>query len=121
MKFLVSILIVFLAVSAGFAQNKQNLKKANEKVEELKQQLVAINPELTLTKAQEDLIREVHLQKMEDIKLINQSEEAEEVKDQKRKEIYKNSSKKINNEILTKEQRKALNEAKSKEKSSGNE
>jgi hypothetical protein len=114
MKYALSIFILMLTISVGYGQNKKMIEKANEKVEELNQWIVAANPDLALTEDQKEKVRDLHIQKLIDVKAINQSDLPDEEKEIKRKEVFKNVGKTIHNEILTSEQRKAKKEGKDK-------
>jgi len=115
MKLLFSIIVLALTIQVGTAQTKKQIQKAQEKVEELNQELVTIDPTLALTDAQKEKIQALHIQKLIDIQAITKSDEPDDVKEKQRKEIYKRTGKAITQEVLTDEQRKARMKAKKQE------
>jgi hypothetical protein len=115
MKYTLALLIILLAGTAGFGQTKKMIEKANEKVEELNQWIVSVNPELALTDDQKEEVRQLHVQKLIDIKAINKSDLSDEAKKEERQKIYKKVGKTIHNDVLTKEQRKAKKIGKEKQ------
>jgi ABC-type transporter MlaC component len=114
MKYLITIMVIALSFTIGMSQDNRMEKKANEKVQELDQLLIAQNPDLALSEEQKEQIFQVHLQKMIDVKAINKSDATDEEKKKAKKKIYKQVGKKITNEILNKEQRKAKRDSKDK-------
>jgi len=112
MKFLISVLILLFSFNLGLTQSKQMQIKADEKVEEINQLIVSVDSDLGLTEDQVAMIRELTIQKLMDLKQVKKSDLSEEDKKMKRKELHKAVGKKINQEVLTKEQRKAKAKAK---------
>ena len=114
-KVLMTILSMFVVIGATSAQSEGADKKAAKKVTELNEQLVAIDASLALT---DDQVEQAHETFKTGIKEMNQVRKSAESKDagkEATKPIRRKMNKKIRKEILTKEQRKALNANKKKD------
>ncbi len=112
-KFILSLLIVFLFVGAGNAQSDKMAQKAANKVAELNTMLVSVNPEAALNEEQIKKITELEIKKSQEMRKIKKSEATEEEKTAQKKAVRKEMRQEINKNILTKEQRAAWKTGKS--------
>ncbi|MEW4922688.1 hypothetical protein [Algibacter sp. 2305UL17-15] len=96
------LLLLGLSVS-GFAQPKNIIQKANEKIEELNSQIIAIDTSLALTDDQITKIQTLHVNRLKDVKQAKKNGQSKD----DIKQINKKCFQKIFKEILTKPQVKA--------------
>lgn len=94
------------------AQKDKGGKKVAEQIEEINTILVTADKALALSQEQKDKISVLYKKRNEDIKALDAQGLSEEDKTAKTKEIRKNANMELNNNILTKEQKKARNAAK---------
>ena len=117
MKKIIFTVLVFIAFTVtGFSQSDKMKEKAMAKVEKINTLIVKGDKNVALTEEQRTEIYELQIEFLRAIKKIKKGESDKE----KQKELIKAESKKvgenISQNILTKEQKKARKEAKSKNK-----
>ncbi len=111
-KIILSFICLFAFANIATAQSAKLKQKAADKVEQLNQTLVSVNPDLALTAEQVEKITALEIKKLVGMKEIKKSEATAEEMKEKKKALRQEVSKEINKNILTKEQRKAKKEAK---------
>lgn len=112
MKQLVLIFGMVLFASVLFGQSAKMQEKAAEKATEINELIVSVDEDLALSEEQMTKITAVQLEKMTEVRKVKKGEADEEEKKEQVKAINKKYAKMINQEILTKDQRKAMQEAK---------
>jgi S-adenosylmethionine synthetase len=107
-------LCVFLFLISGTlsAQPIKVSKKITEQIEEINTVLTTAGQALALTQEQKDKIVILYQKRNENIKALDTASLTEEDKQVKIKEIRKNVNIEVNNNILTKEQKKVRNTVK---------
>ena len=113
MKFILTILSIFLFVTASFSQSKAE-QKAMDKVEKINAMIVAGDADLALSDEQKKQMVELYAANTKATRKIKKSGVTEEEIKEQTKASKKTLNKKINKEILTKEQRKAKKNGKVK-------
>lgn len=113
MKFILTILSIFLFVTASFSQSKAE-QKAMDKVEKINAMIVAGDADLALSDEQKKQMVELYAANTKATRKIKKSGVTEEEIKEQTKASKKALNKKINKEILTKEQRKAKKNGKVK-------
>lgn len=104
---LFKIFFVFV-IALTFTNNVVAQEKLEEKAKEMAKEYNQKLGDFPLTSVQEEQLSAVFLEKMKEIKEIKSKEETDVDKDAKIKEVHKKYAKRINDEILTKEQKTAL-------------
>jgi len=108
-------LLVFVFLSTNlFAQNNKMKERANVLVEEMNSQIISEDKGLSLSESQKINIGELMTQRMQAVKELKKSEENEEKRKEVQKALNKEYNQKIYSNILSKEQRLALREARKK-------
>ncbi|QOD62000.1 hypothetical protein H9I45_06025 [Polaribacter haliotis] len=108
MKTLTFLCILFLGISTiSFSQSKGILKKAADLVEKVNTQIAKGDKSLALSDEQKKKITAVHVERLTALKKLGKDASKED-----KKALNKTFFKKINKEILTKEQKKAIKEGK---------
>lgn len=114
-------LLVFVVLSTNlFAQNNKMIERANTLVEEINTQIISEDKALALSENQKINIGELMTQRIQAVKDLKKSETNEEKRKEAQMAINKEYNQKIYGEILSKEQRLALRDAKSKLKGKKN-
>lgn len=110
------ILFAFLAVlfvgTSLTAQSKKMIEKAETKVSQLNEKLTAQDADLALSEEQSKLVYEAYLEGLVEMKKVKKTAATKEAGIEASKPINKAMNKKIRKEILSEEQRKALNASK---------
>ncbi|KQC33342.1 hypothetical protein AAU57_08455 [Nonlabens sp. YIK11] len=109
MKKIIFVLLISIATAfSAQAQSKKVKEKAQEKVEELNEQLSSISADLALTEVQQKKILDLEIEKIVGQRSVNKEDDLkDDEKKEQKKEVRKEYRKSLN-KILTKEQRKAL-------------
>ncbi len=107
------IICLFLATNLNYAQEKVE-DKANSLLVEMKEKLKSASAE-ELTADQEKQLLQLYTDKVKEIKKIRKEITDEAEQKEKIKEINKATAKKVNDEVLTKNQKTALRELKNKQ------
>lgn len=114
MKFILTILSMFLFVTASFSQSKAE-QKAMDKVEKINAMIVAGDADLALSDDQKKQMVELYVANTKATRKIKKSDATEEEIKEQTKALRKVLNQKVNKEILTKEQRKAKKAGKAKQ------
>jgi len=112
-KFSTCLLLIFLSTTL-FAQNGKAQKKVEQSVNEINALLMAENEELALSDSQKAQIKDLMIQKSQEVADHKKSDKSEDK--EALKVIMKKYNTKIFNETLTKEQMTAYRKAKNKNK-----
>lgn len=115
-KLCLSIFLFLISFTAINAQKASAEDKAKENTEKLNQKLKAINESLVLTADQNKAVYEAYLNGEKAMAEARKSATTDEEKKEKQQPIRKEMNANIRKNILSKEQRTALNESSSKDK-----
>jgi len=108
-------LLVFVFLSTNlFAQNNKMKERANALVEEMNSQIISEDKGLSLSENQKINIGEIITQRIQAVKDLKKSESNKEKRKEVQKALNKEYNQKIYSNILSKEQRLALREARKK-------
>ncbi|MCF1191035.1 hypothetical protein LRR18_05510 [Mangrovimonas sp. AS39] len=109
MKKIITTFILILGLTiTGFSQSDNMKEKAMEKVNELNEQIVEGDKSLALSKEQKDQVYELHLARLQELKIERKAGGDQD----KMKAINKKYFKQIFNDVLTKDQKKARKKGK---------
>ncbi len=118
-RFKTVLFIAFLSTSL-FAQTDKMREQAITFVDKLNTEIVSENSTLALSEKQKTEIGELIAQRMQAYTDLNKTEKDKEKLIEAQKEVVKPYNKKIFGEIITKEQRLALDNARKKSKDNAN-
>mgnify|MGYP006936360992 FL=1 len=96
-------MLCFTVSATVFAQSDKLKAKATEKVEQLNNEIIASDESLALSDMQKSEIHQIHVERI----MAARKAEKSGVSDEDKKAIQKRYFKKIYNDVLTKEQKKA--------------
>ncbi len=116
MKKLLLVFSMVLFAGAMMAQSAKMKERASKKSAEINEYIVSIDKDLALDEEQITKIDEVQLEKLMKIKELKKEKGDTEETKKMIKALHKEYAKKINKEILRKEQRQAMWEAKKADK-----
>lgn len=119
LKFFLSFFSLLFVLNSGFAQTKAE-QKATEQVATLNQQLMAVDPALALTEEQTKKITALYVKRQEGLRDIKKEGGTDEEQQEKKKALFKQTNQQVNQEILTKQQRQAINKKKAEPKEKEN-
>lgn len=102
-KIIFTLMLCFTVSATVFAQSDKLKAKATEKVEQLNNEIIASDESLALSDMQKSEIHQIHVERI----MAARKAEKSGVSDEDKKAIQKRYFKKIYNDVLTKEQKKA--------------
>lgn len=107
-----TLMLCFTVSATVFAQSDKLKAKATEKVEQLNTEILEGDKTQALSEEQKAQIFQIHVERI----MVARKAEKSGVSDEDKKAIQKKYFKKIYNDVLTKEQKKARNAGKGKSK-----
>ena len=116
MKRLTTVLFFALLSISLFAQTDKMREQATALAEKMNTEIISENPALALSEKQKTAIAEVIAQRSQAFTDLNRTEKDEEKRKEAQKEVVKPFNKKIFTELLSKEQKTALDAARNKAK-----
>jgi len=113
-KTIITSLFIIAFVVTGFAQSAKNQAKAEKYVEKFNTAIVSVDSNLKLSDEQRSKMATIQLERIAELATITETDKSK--RRELAKPINKKYSKKINKEVLSKEQLKAYQKAKNIER-----